>query len=108
VVFRKFLIGIVAAALCMAPAMAGDQDFTLHNTTGHTMKALFVAPSSSNDWGSDILGQDVLEDGQSVQVKFDRGESECKWDVRGEFSDGTYAEVTDVDFCTVSEVTFHS
>jgi hypothetical protein len=35
------------------------------------------------------------------------GETECNWDVRGEFDDGTYAEVKNVDFCTVNEVTFN-
>jgi hypothetical protein len=106
--FRKAVMAGLAIALCAAPAMAGDQDFTLHNHTGKTMKALFVAPSSSDNWGPDILGEDTLADGADVSVKFDRDESECKWDVRGEFEDGAYAEVKDVDFCTVTDVTFNA
>lgn len=106
--FRKmFLVALAAAMFLVAiPALAADQDFTLHNHTGRTMKALFVSEVGSDDWGSDILGQDTIEDGGDVSVKFDRGEDKCKWDVRGEFEDGSYAEVRDVDFCSVSEVTF--
>jgi hypothetical protein len=105
---RKALLVAVAVALCSAlPAKAADQDFTLNNRTGHTLKALFVSPVGQDSWGSDILGQDVLENGESVDVKFDRGEDQCNWDVRGEFEDGSYAEVRDVDFCTVSVVNFN-
>ena len=53
------------------------------------------------------MGADVLADGASVDIKFDRSEDQCKWDVRGEFEDGAYAEVRDVDFCTVSTVNFN-
>jgi hypothetical protein len=106
IVRNALMIGLVAA-FCAAPAMAADQDFTLHNKTGKIMKALFVAPTSTDSWGSDILGADVLADGADLSIKFDRNESECKWDVRAEFEDGSYGEVRDVDFCTVTDVTFN-
>ena len=97
-----------AAALCLAiPASAGQQDFTLHNNSSRTMKSLYVSPHSADHWGPDILGQDTLAAGDSVSVHFDRDESECNWDVKGDFDGGGTAEVDDVDFCTVSEVNFH-
>jgi hypothetical protein len=104
---KKALLLAVAVAMCTAlPARAADQDFTLNNHTGKIMKALFVSPVGTDSWGSDIMGSDVLADGASVDVKFDRSEDQCKWDVRGEFEDGAFAEVRDVDFCTVSTVDF--
>jgi hypothetical protein len=103
--YRTFLIAALAIVMCAAPVLA-DDSFTLHNHTGRAMKALYVAPSSSDNWGPDILGEEVA-DGQDVKVSWTHGETECNWDVRGEFDDGTYAEVKDVDFCTVNDVTFN-
>jgi hypothetical protein len=102
---RRALIAIGATvALCAAPALAAQQDFELHNKSGHTINNIYVSPTSEDHWGSDILGQDTLGDGETLQIGFDRGESECNWDVKATFTDGTSAEVRGVDFCTVSDV----
>jgi hypothetical protein len=55
-----------------APAGAQDakQDFKLVNKTGYELKALYVAPSKSDDWQDDILGQDTLADGEGRQRPF--------------------------------------
>ena len=45
-------------------------DFTLVNKTGYVIDKVFVGPSKSEEWGEDVLGQDVLEDGASVAIKF--------------------------------------
>jgi hypothetical protein len=103
-IFQSFLIAALAVVISVAPAYA-DDSFTLHNNTGRTMKALFVSATSTDDWGPDILSGSV-DSGADVKVSWTHGETECNWDVRGEFEDGTYAEVKDVDFCTVNEVTF--
>jgi len=104
----KALTVAVAATLLLAiPALAGDQDFTLHNNTSKTLKSLYVSPHSSDDWGDDVLGDDEVEPGKSVHITFPRSEDKCHWDVKGDFEGGGSAEVDDVDFCSVSEVNFH-
>jgi hypothetical protein len=104
---KSLAVAVAATLLFAIPAVAGDQDFTLHNNTSKTLKELYVSPHSSDDWGDDILGEDTLESGKSVDVKFPRAEDKCHWDVKGEFEGGATAEVDDVDFCSVSEVNFH-
>jgi hypothetical protein len=104
-IFRSLLIAALAIVLSVAPALA-DDSFTLHNHTGRSMKALYVSQSDSDSWGSDILNGSVA-DGADVKVSWVRGETACNWDVRGEFDDGTYAEVKNVDFCSVTEVTLN-
>jgi hypothetical protein len=104
-IFRSLLIAALAIVMSVAPALA-DDSFVLHNHTGRSMKALYVGPSSSDSWGPDILNGEAA-DGSDVKVSWTHGETECNWDVRGEFDDGTYAEVRDVDFCTVNDVTFN-
>src|SRR5271155_2329986 len=103
-ILRGLLIALLAIVITAAPILA-DDSFTLHNRTGRTMTSLYVAQSDSDKWGPDILTGSI-ENGNDVKVSWTHGETECNWDVRGEFEDGTYAEVKDVDFCTVNEVTF--
>src|SRR5579863_320393 len=93
-------------AMGVSPAIAADQNFVLHNRTERTIKSLYVSPAGAGNWSEDILGQDILDYHTDLEVRFDRGASQCEWDVRADFSDGTSEQVRDVDFCAVSEVTF--
>lgn len=95
----------VFALAAGAPVFAADQDFTLHNHTQHTIKSLYVSPTGADRWSEDILGQDILDDHTDLVVRFSHDESDCEWDVRVSFADGSTAQVSDVDFCAVSEVT---
>ena len=40
------------------------------NKTGLTIVELYVSPTSDDSWGDDILGQDVLKDGEDVDITF--------------------------------------
>jgi hypothetical protein len=62
-------------------ATAGDQDFTLVNKTGVAIGELFVSPASADDWGTDVLGVDILEDGDEVAIHFSRNEDAAFWDL---------------------------
>jgi len=81
------------------------QDFTLINNTGHTVMTLNVAPTSSDEWGPDILGQDVLANGQSVEISFERGEDQCNWDLRATYDDGDTTDARNVDLCQTTTFT---
>jgi hypothetical protein len=89
-----------------ASALAADQDFTLHNHTQRIMKSLNVSPAGTDRWSEDILGQDILDGHTDLEVKFARSRSECEWDVRAEFRDGSTAQVRDVNLCADDKVTF--
>jgi hypothetical protein len=102
----KLIATAMLALLAAAPALAADQDFTLHNHTELVMKSLFVSPSGANQWSADILGQDILDQRTDLEVKFERDATGCTYDVRAVFADGSTDEVRDVNFCTVSDVTF--
>lgn len=91
-----------------APATAGAaQDFMLHNKTGVVIDKLFVSPSDKDDWQEDILGQDTLADGQSVEIKFHPKETAAKWDLKVEDSKGNSIEWHDLNLTEISEVTLH-
>jgi len=91
-----------------APATAGaEQDFTLVNKTGVIIDKLFVSPSDKDDWQEDILGQDTLADGGTVEIKFHPKEKAAKWDLRVEDSKGNSIEWTDLNLTEISKVTLH-
>jgi hypothetical protein len=99
----------IAAVLAFAvPAVADDakQDFKLVNKTGYELKALYVSPAKSDDWEEDILGQDTLSDGQSVNVHFSPKVHTCQWDLKVVYSDDDSSAVWQkIDLCTIEKIT---
>jgi hypothetical protein len=106
---KAFLVAVFAAALAFAaPAGAEDakQDFKLVNKTGYELKALYVSPAKSDDWEDDILGQDTLADGQSVNVHFSPKTHTCKWDLKVTYSDDDSNAVwQNIDLCSIEKIT---
>jgi hypothetical protein len=91
-----------------APAApAGDQtnqNFTLNNNTGHVVVTLNVSPSNEDSWGEDILGRDVLANGESAQITFERAETQCQWDIRATYDDGDTTDARGVNLCELTTV----
>jgi hypothetical protein len=90
-----------------AAAPAGDQtnqNFTLNNNTGHIVVTLNVSPSNEDQWGPDILGRDVLANGESAQITFPRGEEQCQWDIRATYDDGDTTDARGVNLCELTTV----
>ncbi|MGE5527539.1 MAG: hypothetical protein ACM3X6_00140 [Patescibacteria group bacterium] len=81
------LIILLAAAISL-PALAGSQDFTLVNKTGVDIYKLYIAPTDSDDWESEMLQGDVFKDGESLNITFD-SRSETFWDIMVVDSEGT-------------------
>ena len=77
------------SALLSGPALAGAQDFVLNNATGVDIYELYVSPASTDAWEEDVLGVDVLEDGDSVEISFDRNEDADYWDLMVVDGEGT-------------------
>jgi hypothetical protein len=81
------------------------QNFTVVNTTGHTVMTLNVSASNENSWGPDILGRDVLANGESAEITFDRSETQCNFDIQATYDDGDTTDMRGVNLCTVATVT---
>ncbi len=90
-----------------AASQGGAQDFTLVNKTGVEIDKVFISPHDADDWEEDILGQDTLPDGQTVDVKFARDETSAKWDVRIEDKQGNAIEWESLDLLKIAKVTLH-
>lgn len=98
-----------AAGNSAAPAVgqsadATNQNFSIRNNTGQTINELYVSAVSSDNWEEDILGRDVLANGESAQISFERSETECNWDMRVVFENGQSLEERGVNLCQTAEI----
>lgn len=62
-------------------ASAGDADFTLTNRTGYDIESVYVAPSKQKDWGHDHLRKNILADGKSRFIAFNKSGKNCIYDM---------------------------
>jgi hypothetical protein len=98
--------GLVLLAT-VAPAFAGDQDFTLVNKTGYDVAEVYVSAHSASAWGKDLMGDKVLGDGESLDVSFAHDASACHWDLKVIYTDKDEAEWGNVNLCELSKITIH-
>lgn len=102
---KLFAAALALLALLPLPALAQQQNFILVNRTGYTIMSVNVSPTASNNWGPDILGTQVVQDGQQVTVQFPPGITECNFDVRITYDSGDSSDVRAVDLCRASQIT---
>lgn len=81
-----------------------QQDFTISNYSGHTIASVQLSPTSENSWGQNILGGDTLANGESAQINFYRGETQCVWDIKATYDDGGITDMRNVNLCEVASV----
>ncbi len=106
---HRFTAGLaVAAALWTIPAAAQQarQDFMLVNRTGYELSEVYVSPARSNEWEEDVLGQDTLEDGKRLTIRFKRSTTTCRWDLKVVYTvDDSTAVWRNINLCEVERVT---
>ena len=99
------LAAIAAFAFLSGPAAAAaQQDFTILNNTGYVIERVYVSASKTDEWEEDVLGEDVLEDGNRVKIRFDKDEESCLFDIRVAYTDGETADWHGINLCEVSVV----
>jgi hypothetical protein len=95
------------AALWAIPALADPRDFTVVNSTSLVLTHVFVSPSDTTDWGDDIMGRDVLNPSETVNVTFAKFDgNSCLYDVKVFGQSGETGVLYKVDLCSTTTVTF--
>ncbi|MDB5569617.1 MAG: hypothetical protein JWN93_800 [Hyphomicrobiales bacterium] len=104
----RFNLVLAAAALLLgaATAQAANRKVDIVNETGATMTEFYASVGSTNSWEEDILGDDELEDGDTVEVNVDDGSNKCIYDFRAVFDNGAEAVKRGVNVCQISTFTF--
>ena len=80
-IFKAALSAVALIALLSNSASAGDADFTLTNRTGYDIDSVYVVPSKQRDWGIDRLGKNILADGRSRFIAFNKSGNTCIYDL---------------------------
>ncbi len=105
-------LGVAYALWAFAPTAAvaaeAKQNFILDNETGFEIKEVYVSPHRSNEWEEDVLGQDTLDDGSDVKIRFNRRTRTCRWDLKVVYAiDGTDAVWSNINLCEISKIIIH-
>jgi hypothetical protein len=101
---------LVAAGFAVAlstAAHAEDVKFDLVNKSSYQIDEFYASPATTDDWEEDILGQDVLEGGQSVTITVADGSDQCAYDLKAVEENGTEHELEGVDICKNPTVEFN-
>lgn len=98
------LLAVIFVFAFAGMAFSGAQDFVLVNNTGADIYTVNISPSGVNDWEEDILGSDVLENGESVTVTFGLGNT-ALWDIQAIFKDGSSISWYEINLLEVARVT---
>lgn len=83
---------------------SGSNDGTLSydviNNTGVTLIDVYVTPAETNNWGNDILPNNVFENGSTIRVTIppDYGET-CMFDMKITDAAGGHITFTNIDIC---------
>ncbi len=66
---------------------------------------LNVSPSNEDAWGPDILGRDVLANGEQAEIQFARNQDQCRWDIRVTYESGGTGDWRGINLCETVTVT---
>lgn len=96
---------VLALSLASAPAVAEDLDFTLTNDTESVLAEFYASPADVGEWEEDILGDDVLGPGESADITIADGRTQCEYDMKFVFDDGSETTVAAEDICETGSFT---
>ena len=104
---KRLVLLPVAVLSCIGTGvLASELEFTLVNQTGYDIGAVYIDPNSSSVWTDDIMGADILADGEAVQINFSPELDNCIWDLKVDWIEDYQAAVwVQLNLCDISEVT---
>jgi hypothetical protein len=101
---RRILAALFGLLLLALPGIAAAQDasFYVVNRTGRTINMVQVSAASDSNWGTDLLGNNVLPSGNRLRV-YPR---QCVNDIKITYDNNQAEERRNVNTCTLQEVVF--
>jgi hypothetical protein len=93
---------LLIAVLAAASAQERNPDFVLKNDTPWTVEGVYVKNRHTDDWGSDILGNDVVSSGNDEQIHID--DYHCHYDVSLKMGRDHWWTWHGVDLCSTSRM----
>lgn len=93
-----------ALLLLCSCSPARHADVVLTNLTGTPVEALYLSPANASTWEENVLGGDVLRDGDTVEIRFDSVAQPRLWDLRAE-GGGLHAEWNGLELGRIKRIT---
>ncbi len=82
-----------------------NRNVLIVNRTGRTIYRFYGSNVGTNSWQEDILGNQVLPSGSSVNIDFNDGTGHCNFDFKIVFPDGSYVEDYNINVCVIGTYT---
>lgn len=98
------LLAVLFLGLAGSAQAESDLDFKLVNKTGYTLNEVFIGPSTSEEWGDNILDA-KLPDGASASITFNPEAKAPKWDILVVYEDGTKVQWIGYKLDEISKIT---
>ena len=86
-------------------ALAEALQFTLINDSSQDVYYLYVSPSYSDDWGEDVLGEEIIPSGTASEIIIDDGSDTCEYDLLAIAPTEDEVEDYGLDLCEISTYT---
>lgn len=103
---RLLLVAIAAISMLASPALAANRKVDVINKTGSTMTSFFASSTGTDNWEEDMLDNDTLTNGETLEADIDDGTDACIYDFKAVFSDGSSVTKQKVNVCEISKFTF--
>jgi hypothetical protein len=87
----------------IVPALNSHSLFLI-NSTGASLRGIYLSPSDSTGWEENVLSGEDLSDGGIVDIRFSPEEKTILWDLRVEAVDEHYAEWKKLDLREISRI----
>ena len=83
-----------------------DRYLVVNNNSGQTLRYFYASPPTVDDWEEDILGSDVVMNGDSYRINFNTdNRCTCTYDTKAVFADES-EEVGTANVCTARSITY--
>jgi hypothetical protein len=99
------LTALVVLAAVTPAAAADTVEFTLINASTHTIAHFYTGPTSSDDWGDDLLSGATIVPGEQGTVTINA--EDCTYDMRFETEDGGELEARALNVCELNSYTIN-
>ena len=96
---RSLMILLLAALILLTlPALARDSDsrVVVSNYSDWTIEEFYMSPVDDRDWGDDLLGDEVMETGDTLTLTHISCDD---WDILIVDEDGDECVLEEVDLC---------